>query len=133
MSDNVELKDNITKGYETGRIHSNLIRLQPKSFDNIKKIWMKHDELMKDLKEGIEQDMLAGENISDIEKNVLDKTIVIARLENDIINTLARESVPSDFVKTRAIKLKKEMFDETYKNAVSAYSEKTVEKENIRR
>ena len=43
---------------------------------------------MKDLKEGIEQDMLAGENISDIEKNVLDgKTVALLSAKVALIIT----------------------------------------------
>ena len=135
MLDNVELKDSCAKAYETGRIHSNLIRLKKESFKNVGDKWKKFrisllnkklDRVKDELNNEIAQINLAGEKTEEIENRILDKTAVIARLEEKI-KILSKENVPSNFVKTRAIKLKDDMIANVTLNSASAYTPKNEE------
>lgn len=125
--DNFELVDrDYSTASNSGRIHSNLIRLKPTSFEGIRNKW-KNFRLAR-LNKKLEKAEAELENVANnvpfdqIEEKLLAKGKKIAKLEEKI-KILSREEVPTNYVSNRAIKIKDSMMreilgisNEVYKN-----------------
>ena len=113
MLDNIELVDrDSSNAKNAGRIHSNLIRLKKASFSNIVSKWnaFRLANLNKKLeRENDKLDKIINTApFGKMEEKVFAQTNKIAKLEEKI-KILSRENVPANYVKSRAIKLKKDI------------------------
>ena len=126
MLDNIELVDrDSSNAKNAGRIHSNLIRLKKASFSNIVSKWnaFRLANLNKKLeRENDKLDKIINTApFGKMEEKVFAQTNKIAKLEEKI-KILSRENVPANYVKSRAIKLKKDMIASLFSNKNSIYS-----------
>lgn len=131
MLDNIELVDReYNNASNTGRIHSNLIRLKRTSFTKVSEKYTefrisllnkKLDRVNKELEAEVNNLNFSGQSLESVENKILAKTSVIARLEEKI-KVLSKENVPTNYVSNRAIKLKNEMINNAKLNSSSAYA-----------
>ena len=125
--DNFELIDrDYSTASNSGRIHSNLIRLKPTSFEGIRNKW-KNFRLSR-LNKKLEKAEAELENVANtvpfeqMEEKLLAKSKKIAKIEEKI-KILSREGVPANYVSNRAIKLKDAMMREILGVSAEAYKD----------
>ena len=140
MLDNINLID---EDYKTvrkdSRVSSNQIKTRQSSFNAISKNWtgfrvsllkQKLERVQKEMEEAQTKISSDGADVDALSREIEEKNAVITRLEEKI-RVLAKDSVPSSYVTSRAIKLsnRKDMFNNLVANGKNAYQ--TMEKEDI--
>lgn len=127
----IELIDGENYGIvKKDRISSNQIKTRPASFNAISKVWKDFrlkfytDKLNAEKKSALTQSYEAdAENklVDSAVEQISNKSLVIARLEEKI-KILSKESVPTNYVDNRAIKLRTKMMNNLVSNCGNAYS-----------
>jgi len=126
----VELIDGDYGLVRKDRISSNQIKTKPISFSTISDNWRKfrlklyNEKLEEEKKSVLTQNFNVDDNSRLTEKSIdsiNSKSLIIARLEEKI-RILSKESVPSNYVDNRAIKLRTKMMNNLVYNSSNAYS-----------
>ena len=127
----IELIDGSNYGIvRKDRISSNQIKTRPASFNSILGVWndfrLKYytDKLKSEKESALTQtfDVSSDKKLTDnAVEQITNKSIIIARLEEKI-KILSKQSVPTNYVDNRAIKLRSKMMNNLVINCDNAYS-----------
>ena len=122
----IELIDGSNYGVvRKDRISSNQIKTRPASFSAFLKVWNNYRLKCYNEKLNSQKESVLTQNSNNVPTNVFEqektKSLVLSRLEEKI-KILSKQTVPTNYVDNRAIKLRSKMMNNMVGNCYSAYS-----------